>query len=98
MSELFFFRNSYLHTVMITVFFCRGGGGGGGGGGEGGVECGIGGGEASTLQILQTEPRLKVDASGTSLVAGVLSYSCSKETLESWLTEANHISFRGSHP
>ena len=95
MSELFFFRNSYLHTVMITVFFCRGGGGGG----EGvWGEAGNFGGEASTLQILQTEPRLKVDASGTSLVAGVLSSSCSKETLESWLTEANHISFRGSHP
>ena len=91
MSELFFFRNSYLHTVMITVFFCRGGRGVWG-------EAGNFGGEASTLQILQTEPRLKVDASGTSLVAGVLSYSCSKETLESWLTEANHISFRGSHP
>ena len=30
-SELFFFRNSYLHTVMITVFFCRGGEGGVGG-------------------------------------------------------------------
>ena len=91
MSELFFFRNSYLHTVMITVFFLQGGRGVWG-------EAGNFGGEASTLQILQTEPRLKVDASGTSLVAGVLSYSCSKETLESWLTEANHISFRGSHP
>ena len=92
MSELFFFRNSYLHTVMITVFFCRGGGRGVWG------EAGNFGGEASTLQILQTEPRLKVDASGTSLVAGVLSYSCSKETLESWLAEANHISLRASHP
>ena len=76
---------------MIAVIFFLGGGGVGG-------KLGILGEGASTPQILQTEPRLKVDASGTSLVAGVLSYSRSKETLESWLTEANHISFRGSHP
>ena len=74
---------------MITVFFWGGGVGG---------KLGILGEGASTPQILWIEPHLKFDASGTSLVAGVLSYSRSKETLESWLAEAYHISLRAIHP
>ena len=77
---------------MIAVFFFWGGGGGWGEAGN------FGGGSFNPTNTLDRTPHLKVYASGTSLVAGVLSYSRSKETLESWLAEANHISLRASHP